>query len=202
MESSQRKEQITSITISIIGEEGLAGLTVAKIAEKAEVSEAALYKHFKGKEDILEHCIKLIERNLVGTIKSLAKEETDAIQILTSIYNTHMNHIQVNKGVPRIIYTSEIHSQKTFRTKLFTIIENYLSEIENIIKEGQKESHISQTISVKRAARRFLSIIQFAAFRYSLSGFDKEIIEEGNEQLDEFLQTLKPIPNHQYDTTI
>ena len=195
MESSQRKEQITSITINIIGEEGLAGLTVAKIAEKAEVSEAALYKHFKGKEEIIEHCIELIAKRLVGTIKSLASEKSGAIEILTSIYNTHINHIQVNKGVPRIIYTSEIHSQISFRTKLFTIIESYLNKIENIIKDGQKENHISQTVSPARAARRFLSIIQFASFRYSLSGFDKEIIEEGNEQLQEFLQSLKAQPS-------
>ncbi|MES0488370.1 MAG: TetR/AcrR family transcriptional regulator [Leptospirales bacterium] len=192
MESSRRKEQIISITLNIIGEQGLAGLTIAKIAKNAKISEAALYKHFKGKNDILEHCIGMIEKRLIGTIRSLNKEETTAIAILTGIYNTHINHIQVNKGVPRIIYTSEIHSQENFRTRLFTIIETYLHEIEEIIVEGQKVNTVSQVISAGQAARRFLSIIQFAAFRYSLSGFNMEIIEEGNEQLKEFLHTLEP----------
>ncbi len=178
MKRGSRKQQIVAKTLEIIGNEGLAGLTIAKIAAATGVTEAALYRHFKSKEEILSSCIDLIRGNLIGVIQKIRAEETTPLNQLKRIFMIHIEHIQTNRGVPRIIYTAEVHSHPGFRKRLFDIIENYIAEINDIIREGQKSGEIKSDIDSQIEARHFISMIQFTAFRLSLSAFDKHVIEE------------------------
>lgn len=186
MRGDERKLQILKSALAVIGSDGIAGLTVAKIAEKTGVSEAALYRHFKGKDDILSNCIDLIKKNLLGTIAGIREEPMEPLERLRKIYFIHIDHIQANPGIPRIIYTSEIHSNDEFRKRLNLVIDKYIKEVEAIVQEGVSSGSIGRGLDVGVLARNFLSLIQFTAFRLSLTGFHKRIVKEGSALWDGF----------------
>jgi AcrR family transcriptional regulator len=49
----KRKSQILSETLRLVAEHGLAGTSMSRIAEAVGISNAALYRHFASREDIL-----------------------------------------------------------------------------------------------------------------------------------------------------
>ena len=190
MKSEDRKIQIINTTLFIIGESGLQGLTTAKIAAKSEITEAAIYRHFANKDDIILQTIDTIGKRLSQTLNSVKSESIDAQSKLLKIYTTHLDHIQKNRGIPRIVYTSEVHLNDTMRSKLFTIIEFYIKVITDILEQGVKSGQFKDDLDINAEAMRFLSMIQFAAFRYSLSGFQESTIEEGLTLWTSFLKYL------------
>ena len=52
-----RKEKIVISAIELLGQEGVSGLTIKNLAKSQNVSEPALYRQFKSKQDILNQII-------------------------------------------------------------------------------------------------------------------------------------------------
>lgn len=50
---SERQNQIISETIRLIHTKGIQGLTIKNISNGIGVTEAAIYRHFKSKDEIL-----------------------------------------------------------------------------------------------------------------------------------------------------
>jgi len=55
-------------------------ITTAALAEKLEVSEAALYRHFSGKAQMYEGLIDFIEQTLFALINKITTEEKSGIE--------------------------------------------------------------------------------------------------------------------------
>lgn len=53
MSAENRKKQIVQVALEIVDKHGLHGTTMARIARGAGVTQAALYTHFEGREQIL-----------------------------------------------------------------------------------------------------------------------------------------------------
>jgi len=45
--AGERKDQIAEITLGIIVQEGIEKFTTAEIAKRVEISEGAIFRHFK-----------------------------------------------------------------------------------------------------------------------------------------------------------
>ena len=57
----QTKEKILNAALSLFAENGYDGTSVEQIAELVGIKAPSLYKHFKGKEDILNALIDIAE---------------------------------------------------------------------------------------------------------------------------------------------
>lgn len=61
MENKTTKERILDSALTLFAEKGYDGVGVDSIAEKAGIKGPSLYKHFKGKEEILDTLISRVE---------------------------------------------------------------------------------------------------------------------------------------------
>ena len=61
MEKMTTKDRIMDSALTLFSEKGYDGVGVDLIAEKAGIKGPSLYKHFKGKEDILDSLIEKVE---------------------------------------------------------------------------------------------------------------------------------------------
>lgn len=65
------RERIVDAAAAVLRQRGLAHATTKEIARAAGLSEAALYKHFPGKEALLESVVQERLPELVGALKQL-----------------------------------------------------------------------------------------------------------------------------------
>ncbi|WP_375750437.1 TetR/AcrR family transcriptional regulator [Vibrio sp. HN007] len=85
MLKGERREQLLSIAVSILKEDGAEGLTLATVAEKAGVTKPIAYNHFSSKENLLKQIYQGIDQRLIESIQvakdnnNLSLEETVSI---------------------------------------------------------------------------------------------------------------------------
>jgi AcrR family transcriptional regulator len=60
MPAAVRKRQIADVAVELIASDGVEGATIARIAERARVSESALYRHFESRHQILLAAMDLV----------------------------------------------------------------------------------------------------------------------------------------------
>ncbi|TLS49370.1 TetR/AcrR family transcriptional regulator [Paenibacillus antri] len=82
MEGSPRKESITLKAIDIVHEMGFQGLTTREIAKREGISEAAIYRHFKNRDEIVAAVVAYyakFDHNFVESINDLQLSPLESI---------------------------------------------------------------------------------------------------------------------------
>ena len=68
---SNAKKALQSATIELVAEEGLHGLSMKRVTQRAGVSEALVYKHFGTKEDLLFSCFMSVHEQIASLFTNL-----------------------------------------------------------------------------------------------------------------------------------
>ena len=186
-----RKEQIVRAALGIIGKDGIQGLTTSGIAREVGISEANIYRHFKNKDAILTSTVEDLEDNISNILKAVTTGTLPPLDKLRQIFKLHLSHIQENKGVPRLVFSSELHFRQHLRDRLASLIDRYLKMLKTILDDGVKDGSIKSFIDTTAMAGLFVGMIQMNALRWSLSDFNISLLKEGNKLWEEYRKCIE-----------
>ena len=191
-DTKTRQAEIVGMAINVIGEMGVSGLTTARLAERLGMSEPNLYRHFHDKEAILSAVIDEIGALLMDNAALIASEKLPPEERLRLIMVGHINEVEQRSGLPRLVFSEDMHVRyPSLRAKLMERIGGYMATIEKVIIEGKADGTFKQDINPKETARAYLGMVQFAAMRWSLSGFSFSLKEEGRRLWANFYRMIK-----------
>jgi AcrR family transcriptional regulator len=175
-----RRDQVVTAALKLIGESGMTSLTTAAIAREVGMSEANIYRHFQNKEEILSETIKRIGEGLMRNVDIAMNSASTPIGRLRRAFQLHLQYVDQNRGIPRLLFSDDIHSNKTnLKPKLLEIISGYVLLLENLIKEGKKDGSLKQYIEPKSTALMFIGMVQISIIRWILNDFKLSIEDEG-----------------------
>jgi AcrR family transcriptional regulator len=188
VDTEVRREQITQATFDIIAHQGVKGLTVSAIAKKVGVSEGNLYRHFKNKDEILRQAIENVGAGLHENLKRIQDATSDEPLLkLRNLFRLHLYYIEKNGGIPRLVFSEEIHlGNHEFRKILLNAINSYVTGVESFIREGQTNGSIHRDADASALALIFIGMIQMSTLKWSLNGFSFSLVDEGMRLWDNF----------------
>jgi AcrR family transcriptional regulator len=189
-----RRDQIAQAALRIIAGKGVSGLTTAAIAKEAGISEANIYRHFTSKEEILSVTVEKIGEGLRRNIENVFKTnpQDSPLMKLKSAFMQHFDYIEKNEGIPRLVFSDEMHAgRQDMREKLLLSITSYSTVLESIIKEGQKAGLIQKDLKAKSAAMMFIGLVQVTTLRWTLSSFSFPLVTEGMKMWEDYEKCIR-----------
>jgi AcrR family transcriptional regulator len=94
----QRRIQILTKAFALFAEEGYAGVTYQKVANRCGLSRTAIYKYFQNKEEIFQYAIKLATDNLTTLIEnSLRHHEGTSLEKLVRVLRVTVRLLADNR---------------------------------------------------------------------------------------------------------
>lgn len=167
-----RRKQIINSLRKLIIKYGSENVTVRRIAKEIGVSEAAIYKHFKSKKEILGFLVDYIEENLIGDIEK-SDHHNNILELLENIMRNHLSSIEQRKGVSFLVIAEIISlGDKKLNKKIFDVLNKYIGHIKDILLKGVKTGEIKQDINLDTAAIVFFSMIQGLVSIWYLSDYN------------------------------
>lgn len=187
-----RREQIVEAALKIIAKRGVKSLTTASIAEEVGISEANLYRHFNSKGEILQGTVEKIGEGLLRNLDAISvMTNASALERLKRLFMLHLDYIDRNEGIPRLVFSEEMHiGKENLKEKLLNTINIYSAKIDSLIKEGQEAGLIRKDIEHSLAALMFIGMIQILTMKWSLSGFSFSLVDEGMKHWRSFEKCL------------
>ena len=187
-----RKEEIVQAALRVIGERGVNSLTISAIAEAAGMSEANIYRHFGGKQDVLLALADFIGSEVMGKAASMAAGSGPPLEKLHAIFVSHVSLIAGIPGIPRFVFSEEVHLGDRKVSQIIALrMERYLETLSGIISAGVAEGEIKETLSPRETALTLLGMIQFTALRWTVGGTAFDIREEAARLWDNFLRLIR-----------
>lgn len=187
--SPDRKEQIVSETYALILEHGLPGTTTARIAARVGVTEAALYRHFKNRREILMAVFELVASRFLAVLISAEENVPDYIQAISvALYRYIMGHPDDAKVIYEFICAPPSENLRAnFRDRLMEM----LDLLAGLLAKGIAQGSLRPDINPRRIAWELFglgSTISFAA----LLDFQQELTEDlAMDSLTQFVERIR-----------
>ncbi len=105
--ADSRRREIADAALRVIAEQGLGRFTALAIAREVGVSDAALFRHFQTKEEIVLAAIDRIEEILFAGFPPAGRDPLDR---LGNFFRQRVAVIEENPGVARLV-ASDVMSQ-------------------------------------------------------------------------------------------
>jgi AcrR family transcriptional regulator len=170
LQTEIRQEQLAQAALDLIAEHGIEQLNVARVARRVGLVPSALYRHFSGKDDLVDAVVALIRKRLHGNVAAAVQESEDALERLYRLLMAHVRVIRQNKGILRVVFSDELHHGRSDRkARVYEMIDSYLKRVAAIVSEGQRRGRIRRDLEARTIAVMFLGLIQPASILWHLS---------------------------------
>src|SRR5512137_550339 len=93
-----RKKQIMDAARKLIMRSGSEHVTIRNMAKEVGISEAAIYRHFKSKTEILAFLADNVSDGLLNDIEIARSAGFEPTNIIDEILRTHLSKIKQKRG--------------------------------------------------------------------------------------------------------
>ena len=183
-----RREEIVQAALQVVGEKGVHGLTITEIAGRAGMSDANIYRHFKGKQEILQALGDFIGVVVMDKAAIIEAGKGTALEKLKVIFLSHAALIAANPGLPRFMFSEEIHlGDPQLAKSIADKMAGYIKTLSNVIAAGIKSGEL-RLLSPRETAITLLGMIQFTALRWAITCGAFSLDAEAELLWDNFLR--------------
>jgi len=180
-----RKEQIILSTIELIDELGIDNLSIHEIAKKENITEGALYRHFRSKEEIIIETIKYYSHfdiNIINTInKNNLASKSAIIFLLTSFSEYYENYPEITSiycSFESLIYEENIGKEVLLlinRTSDFLIL---------LIEKGKKVGDFKDCMNSEDLANIISGSFRSLVFKWRVGKYEFPLKAKTLDMLD------------------
>ncbi len=191
MKFTEMQYKIVDKSIDLISEKGIQGFTIKNLANKLNLTEGAIYRHFKSKEDILLSIIKIFQEEAAVTLDNACSREHSAIEKITEIFNHHFSFFAEKPSVASVIFSEAIFQNKHSLSKeVHKLLQMHENALLCIIESGQASGElINGNIRKEELVKIIIGSIRYTVTKWRLSNFQGDIKKEGKK----LLKTIKYI---------
>jgi TetR/AcrR family transcriptional regulator len=129
----ERKLQILQTVAQMLEQPKSEKITTAALAERLDISEAALYRHFASKAQMFEGLIDFIEQTVFGLINKITQEEKSGVKQIEEVVAMLLNFAQKNRGMTRVLTGDALVNENE---RLQQRINQLLDRIEATLKQS------------------------------------------------------------------
>ncbi len=131
-----RRGEVFKAMLEIISEGGMSSLSTTKIAKKMGITQPALYRYFKNRDEMFLLFFEELKSKLLDIVKKAKKEKTLNGKIKT-LLNYHFQFMKETKAIPSIVFSGYLfEGDEEKKSKVREVMGFYRSEIENMFREG------------------------------------------------------------------
>ena len=176
-----RQEEIIRAALSIVEHNGLDKLNINDIAAKIELVPAAIYRHFKGREEIVAALVEYIEKRLRYNLGQMNAVQDTTIAKLKVLFELHITLLKEEAAIPRILYfLLSSDRNPDLKASMLSAVGFYVQQVKKLLLQGQEKGEISPDIDATAAAMMFLGMIQPLAI---LGQVNKEVLDNYPQKL-------------------
>ena len=156
-----RKEEIVRAALSLVEQNGLDKLSINDIASRIGLVPASIYRHFKGKDEIIVALIEFADSGLQNNLSQAQAFEGTAIDKLEMLFRLHVKLLREEAAIPRILYfLISSNRNPEVKTVMLTAVGSYVQKVKKLLQQGQKKGEISPDVDAMAAAMLFLGMVQ------------------------------------------
>ena len=187
--TAERKKEVLDIAKKIIYEKGFYRLTIRNISDKMNISEAAIYRHFKGKEDIIDQLTDLVFSE--GCSFDIESTE-NPVEVLKKFIDKQIEFFEKNPYLSIISFQDDMFREyPKIKEKFIHHQKKREDEIINLIQRGIEKNLIQNKVNPEVFASLYMGSIRLTVLKWKNSNFNYSLSDKLQEIKRELFKYLE-----------
>jgi TetR/AcrR family transcriptional regulator len=175
----ERRLEILKALAQMLEQPKWGKITTAALAEKLDVSEAALYRHFASKAQMYEGLIEFIENSVFTVANKIAQDETDGGKQAAKLVEMLLSFAEKNPGMVRVMTGDALVGEhERLQARMNQFYDRFESTLKQALRSpgaegGQKPSDADVSAHAAFLTRYMIGCLH----QYAKSGFTRKPTE-------------------------
>jgi TetR/AcrR family transcriptional regulator len=187
--TGERKDQILQTLAQMLENPAGEKVTTAALAARIKVSEAALYRHFKGKAEMFEGLIEFIEQSLFGLINRITTDEKSGVRQVEGIITVLLAFAQKNRGMTRVLIGDAlVNEDERLQQRINQLHERLEAALKQALRFGVSQKEIAEEVDITAQANLMMSFVTGRWHQFAKSGFRRDPAESWPKQWRQLME--------------
>jgi AcrR family transcriptional regulator len=168
-----RKDKLILTTIEIIDELGIQGLSTREIARRQGISEAALFRHYRSKNDLILAVLENYSQFDADIHQSIGQKELspkEAIVYMVTVYAEYFNNYPAITSITHLF--DILRSEPDFRDKIRNIVYTRINFTKQLFEDAQKSGELIPNIDCEILSDILWGVCREISLKWRLDGQD------------------------------
>ena len=172
---------------------GIQELTIKNLSSDIGVSEAALYRHFKSKNDIMMGLLTYFTEEMSQRVENIiSNEDRTPLERLRDVFSSQLKAFVQKPAIVSVIFAEGIFNfNKELSATVSGIMEMMHDVIESTIKEGQNDGSISSFVGASTLATIVMGSMRITVLKWKITGHKSDLIKDGTKVLNGIFKMIK-----------
>ncbi|MBC7804019.1 MAG: nucleoid occlusion factor SlmA [Candidatus Parcubacteria bacterium] len=173
----ERRLEILKALAQMLEQPKWGKITTAALAEKLDVSEAALYRHFASKAQMYEGLIEFIESSVFSVANRIAQDEPDGRAQAAKLVEMLLAFAEKNPGMVRVMTGDALVGE---HERLQARMNQFFDRVESTLKQALRSPGDGQKLpdaEVSAQAGLLVRYVIGCLHQYAKSGFARKPTE-------------------------
>ncbi len=190
---TERQIEIMQAATQRIDKHGIQDLTIKNLAADLALSEAALYRHFKSKNDILTGLLNYFILEMEVRLSAIISQvEVKAEDLLKEVFDSQLRSFVKNPAIVSVIFSEGIFQfNKDLNTRVMEMMKLMQLNIQSVISKGIDAGQIREIADPSTITTIIMGSMRMTVLKWKLSGHRSNLIHDGTTVLSGILNMIR-----------
>lgn len=176
---TERQKEILTVSIKLAAKNGVQALTIKNIASRMGFTEAALYRYFQSKRDIMLGIIELFNTSSRKDFEAISDTGISSIDELKSLIIRRIDQFEKFPEIAYLMLSIDIFMQdEALRLAAINSMHNHKEFILALIVKGQERKEIKKDADPKELFRIVFGSFRLLLTQWFLNGYSFDLKNE------------------------
>ena len=192
MDITKRQMEIVQAAIKVIAQQGYEKLTTKNLANCLGVSDAAMYKHFDSKRELIHMILNYFQHISNRSIAQINAQELSPLDSISSFVLSRYDLFTADPDLAMVIFSEELFkNDHSFEGNLLTVMHIHRDEVMRYIMQGQEIGQIRTELNPLHLFRIIVGSMRLTVTQWNMSKHAFSLMEEGNSQLQTIIKLIE-----------
>jgi len=192
VEITARQMDIIEAAIKIIAQGGYEKLTTKNLAAQLQFTEAALYRHFPSKHELVKMVLCHFENISCEVLVRIRNEQLNPLDSIRRFVLNRYELFSENPDLAKVMFSEEFFKNDlSFAEQYKSIMHIHREEVIGYIKAAQKTGNINQAYTPNHIFQIILGSMRLLISQWNMSNNAFDIIKEGSTLMETIINMIE-----------
>lgn len=192
LSADQRRQVTVQAVLGIAAEQDPGDITTAAIAERMQVTQGALFRHFPSKDALWGSVMDWVAGQLLARTERAGAGLESPLAGLRAIFMAHIEFVSEHPGVPRMLFgVLQKPAASPARQMAQRLLEKYTERLCVLFERAKACGEASPDLDARIAALMFIGSIQGLVMQSMMLGDHRHIRRSADEVFELYLRGVR-----------
>jgi TetR/AcrR family transcriptional regulator, fatty acid metabolism regulator protein len=188
---TDRQHDIIDAAGRILTRSGVTGLTIKNLATEMGFTEAAVYRHFKSKEDIIVAMLEHLLENAGERCQAVSDSGFPPDLAFLELFRSHLRYFKAHPHFVVAVFSDGLLEESgRINDTLFKILGVNRMHLVPILVRGQQQGVFTAAMSPDQLVQLVMGSFRMEMFKWRIAQFKYDIETQGDSMLKAILALI------------